>query len=233
MTTPQAADPARSSWLDALAPDRAPSASLLDALGGRRGIVDGGAPSLVFVAVNAVAAAYLSRPEALSSAIAAAVSLALGIVGIRMFRKEPLRQVLGGLIGLVIAVAFALRSGEARGFFLPGIYVDAAYALIFAASVLVRRPLVGTLWSLISKSRDWQADLRLRRRFAIATLGWSLVYAVRAAVQTTFYVDDSPGFLAAAKLLLGWPLTAVAVVLTLAYLRRLTTTSSHTTAPLT
>jgi hypothetical protein len=185
------------------------------------------ARSLVFVAVNAVAGTQLPRPEALTYAIGGAVSVGLGVVGIRLLRREPLRQVLGGLAGLAIAVAFALGSGEARGFFLPGIYVDAAYALVLAGSVGVGRPLIGVLWGLVLRTDGaWRNDPRLRRRFAVATLGWSLVYAARAMTQAAFYVDDSPGFLAVTKLVLGWPLTALAVVLTLAYVRRLPRTTA-------
>jgi hypothetical protein len=200
---------------------------ILELLGGRRGIVDGALPPLVFVAVNAVAGTQLPRPEALTYAIGGAVSVGLGVVGIRLLRREPLRQVLGGLAGLAIAVAFALGSGEARGFFLPGIYVDAAYALVLAGSVGVGRPLIGVLWGLVLRTDGaWRNDPRLRRRFAVATLGWSLVYAARAMTQAAFYVDDSPGFLAVTKLVLGWPLTALAVVLTLAYVRRLPRTTA-------
>ena len=73
----------------------------------------------------------------------------------------------------------------------------------------------------------WRSDPRLRRRFAVATLGWSLVYATRAVAQAAFCVDDSPGFLAVTKLVLGWPLTALAVVPTLAYVRRVRTPSQE------
>lgn len=199
---------------------------LLELLGGRRGIVDGALSPLVFVAVNALAGAQLPRPQALPYAIGGAASVGLGIVAVRMLRREPLRQALGGLIGLTIAVAFALCSGEARGFFLPGIYVDAAYALILAGSVVVGRPLIGVIWELVLRSNHGRrSDPRLRRGFAVATLGWSLIYAIRAVVQTAFYVDDSPGFLAVTKFVLGWPLTALAVVLTLAHVRGIRTIS--------
>ena len=78
----------------------------------------------------------------------------------------------------------ALGSGEARGFFLPGIYVDAAYALVLAASVVVGRPLIGAVWGLVFRGHGGRrSDPRLRRRFAVATLGWSLVYATRAVAQ--------------------------------------------------
>ena len=129
-------------------------ARILELLGGRRGIVDGALPPLVFVAVNALAGAHLPRPEALPYAIGGAVSVGLGIIGVRMLRREPLRQALGGLLGLAIAVAFALGSGEARGFFLPGIYVDAAYAVVFAGSALIGRPLDGTVYGLLFGQRE-------------------------------------------------------------------------------
>jgi hypothetical protein len=217
-------------------PPAAPSTAgdrsrVLELLGGHRGIVDGALPPLIFAAVNVVAGTQLPRAESLAYAIGGAVFAALGIVGMRILRREPLRQALAGLAGLAIAVAFALGSGEARGFFLPGIYVDAAYALILAGSVAVGRPLIGVLWGLAFRAAgEWRSAPRLRRGFAVATLGWSLIYATRAVSQAAFYVDDSPGFLAVTELVLGWPLTALAVMVTLAYVRRVRTPQPGTAA---
>ncbi len=201
---------------------------VLDALGGTRGIVDGGLPPLVFVIVHAVAGAYTTRPAALAWAIGAAAMPGLAFVALRLWRRETLRQALAGLAGLTIAAIFAATSGEARGFFLPGIYVDAAYAIGFAGSALLGRPLVGTIYGLLYRQREWRADARLRRLFILATFGWSAVFAVRAGVQAFLYREDLPGLLAAGKLLLGWPLTIAAVALTLAAVRRATRHSEPT-----
>jgi len=192
----------------------------IDALGGKRGLVDGGLPPLVFVVVNAVAGVQTTRPTALGAAIGAAAATGLGIVALRLVRRETLKQALGGLAGLTVAVVFAATSGEARGFFLPGIYVDAAYAVVFAGSALLGRPLAGTIYGLLFGQRQWRDDARLRRLFVLATFGWSAVFAVRAGVQALLYREDLPGLLAAGKLLLGWPLTLLAVALTLAAVRR-------------
>jgi hypothetical protein len=193
---------------------------LANALGGTRGMVDGGLPPLVFVVANAVATAHTSRTTALALAIGAAVGTAAALVGLRLARRETLKQAIGGLAGLAIAVVFALRSGEARGFFLPGIYVDAAYAVGFAVSALVGRPLVATLhgW-LFGRRPGWRESRRLRRAFTVATVGWALVYASRVLVQVLLYEADRPGAMAASKILMGWPLTILAVALTLAYIR--------------
>jgi hypothetical protein len=198
-------------------------ARLLSALGGRRGIVDGGLPPLLFAVVNAVVGAHTTRQTELWAAIGAAAAAGLGIVVLRWVHREPLRQALGGLAGLTIAIAFAVRSGEARGFFLPAIYVDAAYAVVFLSSALIGRPLIGTVYGLLSGRRDqWRGEPRLRRTLTIGTVGWSLVFSIRAGVQAHLYLADEPGLLAAGKLLLGWPLTIVAVALTLAAIGRVT-----------
>ena len=53
----------------------------------------------------------------------------------------------------------------------------------------------------------------------IATLGWALVYGLRFSVQWLLYDNDQPELLALAKMMLGWPVTAVAVVLTVRAVR--------------
>lgn len=50
-----------------------------------------------------------------------------------------------------------------------------------------------------------------------------------ALVQTVFHQTDQAGPLAASKLVLGWPVTLAAVVLTLAYVRRATAPTSAVT----
>jgi hypothetical protein len=83
------------------------------------------------------------------------------------------------------------------------------------------RPLVATIYGWLSRDRSaGLRSVRLRRAFAVATLGWALVYAARATVQYLLYVADRPALLAASKIALGWPLTALALAVTLAYVRR-------------
>jgi hypothetical protein len=213
-------------------PDTPPSARppLIDAIGGKRGILDGALPPLIFVVVHAVAGANTTRTAALGAAIGAAGATGLAIVALRLLRKEPLRQALSGLAGLSIAVVFAATSGQARGFFLPGIYVDAAYAVVFAGSALIGRPLVGTIYGLLYRRREWRDDPRMHRLFIFATFGWSVVFAIRAGVQAFLYREDLPGLLAAGKLLLGWPLTILTVTLTLAAIRRRSTSPRRSAA---
>ena len=192
-------------------------------VGGRRGFIDGALPPVGFVAVNAAAGAVLSRPDALRAGIAAAVGIGVVLVALRLVRREPLQQAVRGIVGLAVAAVFAALSGEPRSFFLPGIWIDAAWAVALAASIIVGRPLIGFAYAaLFGRGAGWRADHRLRRAFALVTLGWAGIYATRAFVQAVFYQADEAGLLAASKLLLGWPLTLVALLVTLRYVRRAT-----------
>lgn len=150
-----------------------------------------------------------------------AIAFGVGLVVLRLVRKETLQQAISGFIGLAIAVFFAARSGEARGFFLPGILINIAYAVAFLGSAVAGWPLIGVIYaSLEGWDRSWRQQPRLRRAFAYASVGWSLVFAAKALVQAVLYAMDRPGLLAATKLLMGWPLLFVAGALTLAYLKR-------------
>ncbi len=195
--------------------------ALVEALGGKRGLIDSGLPAVVFVFVNSVVAALSDRDTGLRAALVAAVLSGLVVVVLRVLRKEPLQQAVSGFFGLGLAVFFAARSGEARGFFLPGIWINVAYGTAFLLSALVGRPLVGAIYAAVDGTGSrWRDDARLRRVFAYASVGWALVFASRAAVQGTLYVMDRPGLLAAARLVMGWPLTIAAVALTVAGVKR-------------
>lgn len=195
--------------------------ALVEQLGGKRGLVDSGLPAVVFVGVNSIVDAFAARSTALRSAIAAAVLCGLVIIALRLYRKETVQQAVSGFLGLGIAVFFAARSGEARDFFKPGIYINAVYGSVFLGSVLVGRPLVGAIYSALDGLGDtWRTNPRLRRVFSVATVGWAAVFGLRAVVQVIFYNADRPDLLAISKLLLGWPLTIAAVAATVWFVRR-------------
>ena len=194
-------------------------ASLLDRLGGRRGLIDGAMPPLLFAATNAVGGALGHGDRALPLAVTAAATSAVALGILRRVQGTSLAGVVRGLVVLVAAAGLALWTGHARDFFLPGMYVDGAYALALAGSVLFRRPLVGYAYAAVFRGGRWRHDHRLRRVLGIATLGWGATYGLRASVQLVLYRADEPGLLAVAKLALGWPLTAAAVILTLRAVR--------------
>ena len=100
-----------------------------------------GLPAVVFVTVNALAA--------LRPAIIAAVATGVALTIYRLVRKQSVQQAISGLFGVLVAALIAARTGQARGYFLFGIWQSFVYAVPFVISVLVRRPLVGVVYEFV------------------------------------------------------------------------------------
>ncbi|MFE7800127.1 DUF3159 domain-containing protein [Nocardia sp. NPDC057440] len=187
--------------------------TLLEQLGGFSGLIYSTLPVLVFVPVNTVAG--------LTAAIWAALGVAAAILIWRLIRRSPIQPAISGFVGVGICAFIAYRMGEAKGFFLFGIYTSLVYAGVFLVSMLVRRPLVGVIWGVLNgHGSDWRTDRRVVRLYDVATTIWVLVFAARYLVQSQLYDSDHTGWLAAARIAMGWPLTAVALAVTVWAVRR-------------
>ena len=181
---------------------------IAEMLGGRRGIIDASVPGVLLVIVNAFAP--------LGWAIVAACISAACVAVLRWRRGEPLRQAVMGLGGIAVAAALAAFSGQAKRYFLPGILLNASYAVLSFGSIAVRRPLLGYIAGLIDRGyAHWREDVGLRRAATWATALWGAVFTVRALVQGYLYVHNDVHWLAPVKLGMGLPLTAIALAGTL------------------
>jgi hypothetical protein len=174
-------------------------------MGGVPGIIASTIPVAVFVVVNIVATLQL----ALIAALAAGVGIAIW----RIVRKQPLQPAVSGLFGVGIAAFIAYRTGEARGFYLPGLIYSAVLGLAFLVSVIVRWPLAGVIWHGINgDGQSWRRDPRLLRAYTWASLLWTLVFAARLVVQGLLYNADATTWLGIARLAMGYPLVGVALL---------------------
>ncbi|WP_431309122.1 DUF3159 domain-containing protein [Gordonia prachuapensis] len=187
--------------------------SMLEQMGGPTGLIYSTIPIVVFVPVNSV--------WGLTAAIVAALVAAVAIFVVRLVRREPLNPAISGLIGVAICVFIAHRVGDAKGYFLFGIWTTLVYAIVFVASIVVRWPLVGVIWNLISgDGTRWRKHRRTLHAYDLATAFWALVFAARYLTQSELYDHGSTGWLAVARIGMGWPLTALAVLATVLLVRR-------------
>ncbi|MFG3615139.1 DUF3159 domain-containing protein [Nocardia sp. NPDC047654] len=187
--------------------------TLLEQLGGFSGLIYSTLPVVVFVPVNSLAG--------LTAAIWAALGVAAAILVWRLVRHDPIQPAISGFFGVGICAFIAYRMGEAKGFFLFGIYTSLVYAGVFLASMLVRRPLVGVIWGVLNgHGSDWRSDPRSVRLYDLATATWIVVFGARYLVQSQLYDTDRTGWLAFARIAMGWPLTAVALGVTVWAVRR-------------
>lgn len=189
------------------------AALMVDSIGGWRGLVDSGIPVVVFVVVNALSRLY--------PAIWSALGAAALILVIRLGRREPVQQALAGFFAVAVAALIAAETGQARNYFVVGIWRNFVLGGVFLASVLLRWPLVGVIWEYVEgRGTAWR---RLRPRwwtYAGLTLAWAAMFLARGFVQEVFYTKNATGWLAATTLAMGYPLFALVALATLVVIRR-------------
>jgi hypothetical protein len=196
------------------------SEQLASQLGGVRGVIESGIPVLVFVI------AKLLLP--LTPALIVSVSAALAIATWRLARRESLQHAANGLVGIGFGAFLAWKTGSAKAFYLPGILISLGYGLALLGSVLVRRPLVGWVWSvLVAKgSTEWQRNPRLVRTFSWLTLLWAATYLAKVGIQAMVFQrtsDTDPGTaLGILRLALGYPPYLLLIAVTVWAVRRAT-----------
>ncbi|CAA0098663.1 Uncharacterised protein [Mycolicibacterium vanbaalenii] len=182
-------------------------AAVLAQMGGISGLIYSSLPVVVFVPV--------SSAFGLMPAIGAALGVATLILGWRLFRRDSVQPAISGFFAVGISALIAYLVGASKGYFLLGIWMSLFWAVVFTTSVLIRRPLVGYIWGWVNThDRRWRDVPRAVRAFDLATLVWVAVFSARFVVQNHLYDADQTGWLGVARIAMGWPLTAVAALVT-------------------
>jgi Protein of unknown function (DUF3159) len=186
---------------------------MIEQLGGWRGLFDSGLPVVVFVAANAVGG--------LTAGIWSAVGCGVLLLAVRLLRRQSVQQAVSGFLGVALAAYIASRTGQAKGFFLLGIWASFGYAAVFLGSVLVRWPLVGVVWEYVDGlGGRWRREPALFRVYSWTTLLWVVVFLSRGVVQRLLYDENRTGWLAVTRLAMGYPVTVGALALTILAVRR-------------
>jgi hypothetical protein len=189
--------------------------ALLDALGGRRGLLDTALPGIVFVVV------FLASGRELNPALIAAIATGAVLVVLRLLRRDTLQYTLSGFVGVVIAAVVARTTGRAEDYFLPGLLLNVGLALTYLVSILVRWPAIGVIVGPITgEGMAWRQDPPRRAAYTSATWVFFAGQCLRAAIQTPLWLAGALGALAASKLVLGWPLLLLQVWIAYRLLRR-------------
>jgi Protein of unknown function (DUF3159) len=193
--------------------------TLRELLGGRGGAVDATVPVLAFVLALASAQAA-SAASPVMWAGGAAVAAAAVIAVIRLARGRKPRAVLFGLLGVAVAALIALYTGRAIDFFLVQLVSNAASALVWAVSIVIRWPLLGlVVGTALGQRGRWRHDPDLLRGYQRASWAWVAQYIVRLAVFVPLYFADAVLALGVARVVLTWPLVGLSVALSWPLLR--------------
>jgi len=186
---------------------RTPGQALLGQMGGVSGLIYSALPVAVLVPI--------STAFGLLPAIFSALGVAVAILLWRLVRRDSVRPALAGFLGVGISALIAWLVGASKGYFLLGIWMSLFWAVVFTTSVLIRRPIVGYVWSWVNgHDRSWRGSRQAVRAFDAATLTWVLVFGARFIVQNRLYDEDKTGWLGVARIAMGWPLAAIGAFVT-------------------
>ncbi|MBU6380191.1 MAG: DUF3159 domain-containing protein [Acidobacteria bacterium] len=173
---------------------------VLQAFGGKKGLIDSGIPAVIFLVVFNVADAL--RP-ALISAIAVSALLTL----IRLARRETVQHAMSGFIGVLICAWFANRTGNASDLYIPKLLTNLGYGTVYLIGNLVGWPIMGlVLGPILGENLKWRNHPERKRAYTLASWLWVAMFFTRIAVQYPIYRTGNVNLLGTVNLAMGYPL---------------------------
>ncbi|MFB6962278.1 DUF3159 domain-containing protein [Streptomyces sp. NPDC056309] len=160
----------------------ATEAALFEAFGGVRGMVETVLPGLLFVTI------FTINKDLHWSAIAAlAVSLLLVVV--RLARRDTVKHAFSGVFGVAFGVVFAMMTGNAKDFYLPGMLYTLGLAVAYIVTTLAGVPLIGLMLGPVFKENlSWRTRNPGRKKaYAKASWAWGLILLAKCAILFPLY----------------------------------------------
>ena len=187
----------------------------MDSVGGPAALVDSAAPTIVFALTYTLGARHL-RP-----AVVAAVAVALVLVLYRLLRRQPVRTVATGFLGIALAAAVAVATGRASDYYLVSIVRALGLALLYAVSALVRWPVIGlVVGGAAGNPGGFRHDPEQLRAYTRVTWLWVALFLFRLAVRGPLLLANAFTWLSVTDVIMGWPLFLAWTGLTYVLLRR-------------
>ena len=187
--------------------------SVIDAIGGPRGVIESMLPGVVFVVLFVVT-------SNLNLTIAVSAILAVLQVIARLIQRQSVMGAVSGLVAVGICLIWAWQTHEARNYYIFGFITNAGYAALLAVSLIARVPGLGLVVEFIRSLptehfkawfNDWMSDKALKRAYMIITGLWVGLFLLRLAVQVPLYLTNHVAALGVARLLMGIPFWALAI----------------------
>jgi len=175
---------------------------VIDALGGKKGLLDSGLPALVFLV------AFNIKHE-LQTATTAAIIIALVLAILRLVKKDTLQHVISGLIGVVFCAFLARKTGSAVDYYLPGLIINVVYGSVYLIANLAGLPIIGlVLGPILGENLHWRKVAERKSAYIKASWLWVGLFASRLIVQYPLYKSGNLTALGTARLAMGYPLFA-------------------------
>ncbi|WP_226961525.1 MULTISPECIES: DUF3159 domain-containing protein [Streptomyces] len=183
--------------------------AFFEAFGGVRGMVETTVPGLVFVLI------FTITREINPSAIGA-VSLSAAMAVARLVRRDSVKHALSGVFGVAFGAAFAMISGDAKNFYLPGMVYTLCLSVAYLLSAAVGWPLLGLLLGPIFRENlSWRTRNPGRKRaYVKSSYVWGGILLAKSAITFPIYFWGDATQLGWLRVALGIPPFLIAVYFT-------------------
>ncbi|MBU7600356.1 DUF3159 domain-containing protein [Streptomyces sp. P38-E01] len=190
-------------------------AAFLEAFGGVRGMVETTVPGLVFVLCYTIT-------RDIHTAAIAALALSGVMALVRLARKDTVKHAFSGVFGVGIGAVFAMMSGDAKNFYLPGMLYTLGLAVAYILSSLVGWPLLGLiLGPLFRENLSWRTRNPGRKRaYTKASYSWGFVLLAKSCITFPIYFWGDATQLGWLRVALGIPPFLLCVYLTWIFLAK-------------
>ena len=175
-------------------------AKILDALGGKKGLLDSGLPAVLFLIIFNIS-------DDLQVALYGAIGTSIVLTIIRLAMKDTIQHVISGLIGVLFCAYLANRSGNASDFYIPKLLTNLAYGSAYLIANLAGWPVIGViLGPLLGENFMWRKNPERKRAYIRAGWLWVALFFGRIAVQYPIYKSGNVNLLGTVNLAMGYPL---------------------------
>ena len=173
---------------------------VLAAFGGKKGLIDSGIPTVIFLVVFNVT-------DRLNSALFASIAISALLTIIRLARRDTIQHALSGFIGVLICAWFANRTGNASDLYIPKLLTNLGYGTVYLIANLAGWPVLGLmLGPILGENLKWRNHPERKRAYTMASWLWVAMFFTRIAVQYPIYRSGNVNLLGTVNLAMGYPL---------------------------
>ena len=173
---------------------------VLAAFGGKKGLIDSGVPSVVFLIVFNVS-------KDLRTALIASLIISASLTIVRLAKRDTLQHAVSGFIGSLICAWFANRTGNASDLNIPKLLTNLAYGSAYLIANLAGWPLLGLLLGpILGENLLWRNHPERKRAYIRAGWLWVAMFFTRIAIQYPIYRSGNVNLLGTVNLAMGYPL---------------------------
>jgi len=173
---------------------------VLQAFGGKKGLIDSGIPSVIFLVTFNISGL-------LQTALYASIGISAILTIARLVRRDTVQHAFSGFIGVLICAWFANRTGSASDLYIPKLLTNLGYGSLYLIANLAGWPILGLLLGpILGENLKWRNHPERKRAYIRASWLWVLMFFTRIAVQYPIYRSGNVNLLGTVNLAMGYPL---------------------------